>query len=72
MFIGDSRHDIECGRAAGVRTAAALWGPFDRAHLESAGPDFWLTTPADIGMLCEAPDIRRQTSDMIDELTSDV
>ncbi len=34
VFVGDSRHDIECGQAAGVATAAALWGPFDRAHLE--------------------------------------
>ena len=51
VFIGDSRHDIECGRAAGVKTAAALWGPFDRAHLESAGPDFWLERPEDIRSL---------------------
>ena len=28
VFIGDSPHDIEAGRAAGIRTAAALWGPF--------------------------------------------
>src|SRR5437899_3270110 len=27
VFIGDSRHDIECGRAAGVKTAAAPPGP---------------------------------------------
>jgi pyrophosphatase PpaX len=37
VFIGDSRHDLECGRAAGVRTAAVLWGPFDRAHLDDLG-----------------------------------
>ena len=36
------------GRAAGVRTAAALWGPFGREHLEGAAPDFWLETPADL------------------------
>ena len=48
MFVGDSRHDIECGRAAGVATAAALWGPFDRAHLEDLNPDYWLETPEDV------------------------
>ncbi len=51
VFIGDSRHDLECGRAAGVKTAAVLWGPFDRAHLESSGPDYWLTTPDQISTL---------------------
>ncbi len=34
VFVGDSRHDMESGRAAGVKIAAVLWGPFDRAHLE--------------------------------------
>ncbi|MGH7675588.1 MAG: HAD-IA family hydrolase, partial [Gemmatimonadales bacterium] len=51
VFIGDSRHDIECGRAAGVKTAAVLWGPFDRAHLESTEPDYWLERPEEIGTL---------------------
>lgn len=51
VFIGDSRHDIECGRAAGVKTAAALWGPFDRAHLEDLDPDYWLERPQDIATL---------------------
>ena len=48
VFIGDSRHDIACGRAAGVKTAAVLWGPFDRAHLEDLAPDYWLATPGDL------------------------
>ena len=51
VFIGDSRHDIECGRAAGVQTAAVLWGPFDRAHLEDLAPDHWLERPADLEAL---------------------
>jgi len=62
VFIGDSRHDIECGRAAGVKTAAALWGPFDRSHLADLEPDYWLERPEDIAKL-EMLDIRRQTSD---------
>ncbi len=51
VFIGDSRHDIECGRAAGVKTAAVLWGPFGREHLEDLNPDYWLDTPDQIGTL---------------------
>jgi len=48
VFIGDSRHDLESGRAAGVKTAAALWGPFDRSHLADLEPDYWLERPSDI------------------------
>ncbi|MGH7548311.1 MAG: pyrophosphatase PpaX [Gemmatimonadales bacterium] len=51
VFIGDSRHDMECGRAAGVKTAAVLWGPFDRRHLEDLTPDYWLERPEDLGTL---------------------
>ncbi|HKR55289.1 MAG TPA: pyrophosphatase PpaX [Gemmatimonadales bacterium] len=53
VFIGDSRHDMECGRAAGVKTAAVLWGPFGRGDLEDLGPDYWLETPADLNPLAE-------------------
>ena len=52
-FVGDSRHDMESGRAAGVTTAAVLWGPFDRAHLEDLSPDYWLEKPADLRQLYE-------------------
>jgi phosphoglycolate phosphatase-like HAD superfamily hydrolase len=31
-----------------VLTAAALWGPFQRSHLEQAQPDYWLETPFDL------------------------
>lgn len=48
VYVGDSIHDMNSGRAAGVRTAAALWGPFGRAHLEDARPDYWLETPSDL------------------------
>ena len=51
VFIGDSRHDLECGRAAGVATAAVLWGPFDRAHLQDLEPDYWLEQPRDLAQL---------------------
>jgi pyrophosphatase PpaX len=48
IFVGDSPHDIESGRSARVKTAAATWGPFSRAALEAAEPDFWLEKPADL------------------------
>ena len=53
VFVGDSRHDMECGRAAGVKTAAVLWGPFDRPHLEDLSPDYWLEKPGDLRQLYE-------------------
>jgi pyrophosphatase PpaX len=40
VYVGDSRHDIVAGRAAGVRTVAALWGPAPRIELELERPDF--------------------------------
>jgi pyrophosphatase PpaX len=46
--VGYSIHDMHSGRAAGVKTAAALWGPFGRDHLESANPDYWLEVPGDL------------------------
>jgi pyrophosphatase PpaX len=48
LFIGDSPHDIESGRRAGVMTAAATWGPFTREALEAARPDLWLARPEDV------------------------
>jgi pyrophosphatase PpaX len=53
VFVGDSRHDLECGRAAGVKTAAVLWGPFDRSHLQDLNPDFWLEKPDQLAQLYE-------------------
>ncbi len=53
VFVGDSRHDMESGRAAGVKIAAVLWGPFDRAHLEDLSPDYWLEKPQDLRELYE-------------------
>jgi pyrophosphatase PpaX len=48
VYVGDSIHDMHSGRAAGVRTAAVLWGPFGRSHLEGAQPDYWLERPNDL------------------------
>ncbi len=48
LFVGDSPHDIRAGRAAGVRTAAVLWGPFSRQDLAREAPHHWLAGPASI------------------------
>lgn len=48
LFVGDSPHDIAAGRAAGTRTAAALWGPFPRQALEDARPDAFLGEQRDV------------------------
>jgi pyrophosphatase PpaX len=42
LFVGDSLHDMHAGRAAGVATVAALWGPFTEAELAPATPSFYL------------------------------
>ena len=51
VFIGDSPYDVAAGRAAGVSTAAALWGLFERDTLAEQSPDFWLTHPGEIAEL---------------------
>ncbi len=48
VFIGDSTHDMHAGRAAGVQTAAALWGPNAREALAPTAPDHWLMTYDDV------------------------
>ncbi|HEX6966397.1 MAG TPA: HAD-IA family hydrolase [Gemmatimonadaceae bacterium] len=40
IFVGDSPHDMAAGNSAGVTTVGALWGPFTRAQLEAARPDY--------------------------------
>lgn len=48
IFIGDSDHDIQAGRRAGVETAAVSWGPFAREALEAAGPSHWIERPEEL------------------------
>ena len=50
-FVGDSPYDMASGRAAGVRLAAAMWGPFSRETLEPHEPEYWLERPADLKQL---------------------
>lgn len=44
LMVGDSPHDIAAGRDAGTRTAACLWGPFERADVAAARPDYYLAS----------------------------
>ena len=39
LFVGDSPHDVESGRAAGVMTVGVTWGAFTREEMERAGAD---------------------------------
>lgn len=48
IYIGDSVHDVAAGRAAGMGTVAVLWGPFDRAVLQAAGPDRMAAHPEEL------------------------
>ncbi|HSO76877.1 MAG TPA: HAD-IA family hydrolase [Blastocatellia bacterium] len=47
-YVGDSRHDLIAGRAAGVQTVAALWGPCPREALEQEHPDFSAESMSDL------------------------
>lgn len=51
LFVGDSVYDIRCGKAAGVRTAAVLWGPNPAAVLEPEDPTFLLPAMDDLRRL---------------------
>ena len=50
-FVGDSPHDLQAGRAAGVATIAVNWGPYPREDLEACQPTEWLQHPDDIATL---------------------
>jgi pyrophosphatase PpaX len=48
VYVGDSVHDMAAGKAAGMQTTAALWGPFEREELVLAGADELAERPADL------------------------
>ncbi|MHA2073389.1 MAG: HAD family hydrolase [Candidatus Hodarchaeales archaeon] len=47
LFLGDSHLDIQAGKAAGIKTAGALWGSVEPEKLISSQPDFVFKTPND-------------------------
>ncbi len=46
-YVGDSTHDMEAARAAGMTAIAALWGPYPHAALAPLA-DALAATPADV------------------------
>lgn len=42
IFVGDSPHDVESGRAAGVYTIGVTWGAFAREQMARSGADLVL------------------------------
>ena len=52
-FVGDSPHDMTAGRAAGVTTVAAMWGPFSRAQLAHSEPDYYIERMSELLAVAE-------------------
>jgi pyrophosphatase PpaX len=48
VYVGDSRHDMQAGWAAGMRTVDALWGPVPRCELELENPDVLACRPEEL------------------------
>lgn len=40
IFVGDTPHEVQAGRSAGIKTAAVTWGFSNRDKLEAAQPDY--------------------------------
>jgi 3-amino-5-hydroxybenzoic acid synthesis related protein len=51
LMVGDSLLDIEAARAAGVRSAAAMWGTPEADALRAARPDYELESPVEVAGL---------------------
>ncbi|NTW29193.1 MAG: HAD-IA family hydrolase [Coriobacteriia bacterium] len=50
VYVGDSPHDMSAGKAAGMLTVAALWGPFPERVLEPE-PDYAIQAIGDLADL---------------------
>ncbi len=48
VFVGDSAHDMEAGRAAGVTTVGVTWGALGRSAMESANPTLLVDRVGDL------------------------
>ena len=53
MYIGDTKTDMQTGKAAGMYTVGVLWGFRDREELESNGADIIVEKPYELQKLCE-------------------
>lgn len=56
VFVGDSIHDMAAGKAAGVITIGALWGPFTRADLEPSRPSYYMNAITELPELLDSID----------------
>ncbi|HUX86742.1 MAG TPA: HAD-IA family hydrolase [Chloroflexota bacterium] len=52
LYVGDSTHDLIAGRAAGLQTGAALWGPFPPESLIALQPTYVLESAAALLTTC--------------------
>ena len=48
VMVGDRHHDIDAGRAHGVRTVGVLWGMGSADELATAGADVIVATPEEL------------------------
>ena len=48
LYVGDDRRDVEAGRAAGMRVAAARWGYCNGGNPETWNADWIVERPGDI------------------------
>ncbi len=48
VFIGDSPHDVEAAKAAGVRVIAVTWGAYSRAEIAPLEPEGWIERMPDL------------------------
>lgn len=48
MMIGDSTHDMEAARAAGIKACAVTYGYRSAAELEQTGPDYMIDAFAEL------------------------
>jgi phosphoglycolate phosphatase len=59
MFVGDMEHDIEAGRAGGIRTCAVLTGYNHLEKLRAMGPDLICQDLGELQQLLAAPEVVR-------------
>lgn len=48
IYVGDDKRDVDAGRAAGMKTAAAMWGYLNGGKPEEWGADWVLENPRDL------------------------
>ena len=53
-MVGDTVHDVRCGRSLGVTAVAVATGPTPRAELEAEGADLVVDSLTPTGPLLEA------------------